>query len=104
MTRDEIKVVLKKRDGDRCWWCKLPFGSRGAMLRTLDHVVPVSRGGTSELENLVLAHQFCNSVRGDDDFAKAREVAIARPKRFRGGWATPAAKALRAILLEGREA
>jgi len=100
MTRGEIAALLIKRDGNQCNWCRLPFGKRKSMARTLDHVLPRSRGGTNTLDNLVLAHQFCNSVRGDDDFETARRVALARPKRFRGGWATPAAHALRPVLVK----
>jgi 5-methylcytosine-specific restriction endonuclease McrA len=32
---------------------------------TVDHVVPVSRGGTASMENLVVACRSCNSRKGD---------------------------------------
>lgn len=41
-----------------CWIC----GRLGA--DTLDHVVPLSRGGTNDPENLRPAHRFCNTGRG----------------------------------------
>ena len=99
MNRQQAAFLLKLRDGDVCFWCKTPFGKRKSMARTLDHIIPKSLGGTYELNNLVLAHQFCNSVRGDDDFVTARRIHKARPKRHRGGWASPAAKALRLVVL-----
>lgn len=34
---------------------------------TVDHLVPVSMGGTNELENLAPAHAYCNSSRGNKD-------------------------------------
>lgn len=60
ITHEEIA----ERDGHRCHICgdsvdmSLPRTSKlGA---TLDHVVPVSRGGVDSLENLKLAHWICN--------------------------------------------
>ena len=32
---------------------------------TVDHILPVSKGGTAALENLRPAHRKCNSARGD---------------------------------------
>ena len=59
---------LAERDGWVCWLCGgeidpgAPTGSpwRG----TADHLVPRSRGGSSELVNLRLAHRRCNMRRG----------------------------------------
>lgn len=56
------------RDGWRCHLCARPvdaalyFQHRDAA--TLDHLVPVSVGGTDEAANLALAHRGCNSRRG----------------------------------------
>lgn len=41
--------------GGRCHWC----GKKSKRL-TIDHVVPVSRGGTNEIGNLVFACSDCN--------------------------------------------
>lgn len=62
---------LLARDGDRCAICDLPLDRRlkdgnDPMYITLDHIVPRSRGGHSDLENLRLAHQLCNNERGND--------------------------------------
>ena len=32
---------------------------------TIDHIVPVSRGGTNDLSNLQLTHNKCNNVKGN---------------------------------------
>ncbi|MEW1719787.1 HNH endonuclease signature motif containing protein [Streptomyces sp. NPDC093109] len=56
------------RDGWRCHLCGRAvdrvrhFQHRDAA--TLDHLVPVSDGGTDEAANLALAHRGCNSRRG----------------------------------------
>ena len=36
---------------------------------TIDHIVPLSKGGTHDLENLVLLCGYCNSVKGKNDMA-----------------------------------
>ncbi len=60
---------LAARDGWICWICgdnvdaATPVGSPWSA--TIDHVVPKSRGGSSEPENLRLAHRRCNGRRGN---------------------------------------
>ncbi len=61
-------AALAERDGWVCWLCdgqidpSLPRSLPGAA--SIDHVVPRSRGGTSDLRNLRLAHRRCNGRRG----------------------------------------
>jgi 5-methylcytosine-specific restriction endonuclease McrA len=43
--------------GGRCWWCSEPLGDDA----TVDHVVPVSRGGQNTPENIVMSCISCNS-------------------------------------------
>jgi 5-methylcytosine-specific restriction endonuclease McrA len=50
--------ALFARDGGRCVYC-------GAAAATIDHVVPRSRGGLHEWENVVSACHRCNHVKGD---------------------------------------
>lgn len=57
--RDAKRAAIYLRDGSRCVWC----GERGGL--TLDHLVPVSQGGTHESKNLVTACLWCNSARQD---------------------------------------
>lgn len=40
------------------------------MTATIDHIVPVSRGGKWRLDNLVLACQSCNIKKGSMPYAK----------------------------------
>lgn len=35
---------------------------------SLDHIIPQSKGGTHTVDNLRLAHRWCNSVRGDGTY------------------------------------
>ena len=66
MTRIE---ELAERDGWVCWLCEAPIDpgavSGSPAMATVDHVVPRSRGGRTELGNLRLAHRRCNGARGN---------------------------------------
>ena len=67
----ENRLRLRERDGDLCWICGLPlrfkqFGKvkhNHPMQASIDHVIPKSASGTYRLENLKLAHRYCNSHR-----------------------------------------
>lgn len=65
-------AAIFERDGWVCGICELPvdqaapFPDPGSA--TLDHVVPMSRGGAHVAANVQLAHFYCNTVKG------AREV------------------------------
>lgn len=50
------KVV--RRDGGKCYYCG-ETGNLGA-----DHVLPLSRGGTNDIENLVACCERCNKSKG----------------------------------------
>ena len=52
------------RDGGQCYLCKkgLEVNSRDM---TIDHVVPISRGGLSTLINMRICCNECNNKKGD---------------------------------------
>ena len=54
----EWKAIVERHDG-RCYYC-------GVVPKkiTIDHVVPLSRGGRHEASNVVPACQSCNSRKG----------------------------------------
>lgn len=62
---------IAERDGFRCQLCggsvsmetKVP----DALAPTIDHIIPVSRGGDDTKANVQLAHFRCNSVKGPRD-------------------------------------
>jgi 5-methylcytosine-specific restriction endonuclease McrA len=59
---------LRARDGDVCGICwdvidfDLVFPDRGAAV--VDHAVALCLGGSDHPDNLHLAHNWCNSVKG----------------------------------------
>ena len=47
--------------GNICWLCKQPI----AGLPSADHVIPRSKGGSDDIENLRPCHLRCNISRGN---------------------------------------
>lgn len=66
--RNEL-VALIKRDGLKCQLCNenIDMSRIGLFGVSIDHIVPRSKGGTDELENLRLTHCICNALRGADE-------------------------------------
>lgn len=61
--RKTLFRMLSKRDGVvRCFCCGEPVPERDA---TLEHKLPVSRGGTDDMSNLAISHSLCNQQRGN---------------------------------------
>ena len=64
------------RDGGICGICgyavDITLDRRRRMSATLDHIVPISRGGTHVDSNVQLAHRACNSVKRDSMPKRAR--------------------------------
>lgn len=81
------KISLKdlwNRDKRRCWICQRSVRFIDA---TRDHVVPVSLGGSHAQSNLRLAHEWCNSARGNQvsailqsDALEAMQERVSRSK------------------------
>lgn len=55
--------IRRQRDaqGGRCFWCGSALGPG----HHVDHLIALSRGGTNDASNLVLACQRCNTSKGD---------------------------------------
>ncbi len=62
LTRRWQRNALIRRYGAICYYCEHPFASMKDI--TFDHALPISKGGTDELENLRLAHNECNFAKG----------------------------------------
>ncbi|MEH0578981.1 HNH endonuclease [Streptomyces sp. B21-108] len=70
-----------------CWWCGKPIryditgplAGRHRDAFTLDHAVPLSRGGDLlDPANALSAHRRCNSARGNRTDASRRPVRASR--------------------------
>lgn len=62
-------TVLADRDRDRCGVCGRKVNVKE---RSIDHIVPVSKGGEHSYANTRLAHRRCNSSRGNRGPAQIR--------------------------------
>jgi len=79
---------MRWRVYERCeWLCSICDGAvdrnepNGTLWgASLDHIIPVSRGGTHDEDNLALAHLWCNSVKRDLPLDEARALlAVVTP-------------------------
>ena len=57
-TWKRIRALILNRDNHICQYCGEPAGS-------VDHIIPVARGGTDEWDNLCAACVRCNSRKKD---------------------------------------
>lgn len=57
------RLALYLRDGLACVWCEA--GIEDGLELSLDHLVPVARGGDNKTSNLLTACRTCNSRRGN---------------------------------------
>ena len=58
------RLTILDRDGHSCVYCTAPLLEDSFVL---DHLVPVSKGGTNHRHNLVAACEVCNRRRSDSD-------------------------------------
>jgi len=83
LPRREVKFSrhnIYLRDGNRCQYCGRKFSSSEL---SLDHVVPISRGGKSSWENVVCACLPCNVRKGNKLLCECHMQLIRQPQRPR---------------------
>lgn len=61
-SKDVKEDILRKSDGV-CVHCGCPVAIGDNF--TVEHVVPISKGGTNDLVNIVALCQTCNTTKGD---------------------------------------
>lgn len=61
------RSVLHKRDEGICGICGEPVKliKKGRMRATIDHIIPLSRGGLHSYANVQIAHWLCNVAKGN---------------------------------------
>lgn len=70
MSLDELRAEFEffMRDGAKCRYCK---GRVTHVTVSLDHRIPVNRGGWHSMSNLAFVHKTCNKAKGnrtEDEF------------------------------------
>lgn len=63
-----VRAEIYKRDGWICGICREKVNPKFVvphpLAKTIDHIVPLAKGGTHEPKNVQLAHFICNSLKG----------------------------------------
>ena len=71
------RSAIIKRDNKTCQYC----GFKLSMNRiTIDHVIPISKGGKGTFENCVVACRPCNDYKADYDLDKCGLKILREPK------------------------
>lgn len=79
---DEINhLLLFKLHNWRCWVCKEPINRNlrfpNYYAATVEHIIPLCKGGRHDWTNVVPAHAICNFTKGDstpDQFSAKMNV------------------------------
>lgn len=91
--RDISLETLRRRDNNVCWICgketdptdyKIVNGTTvvGDSYPSIDHLLPIARGGLHQWENIRLAHKGCNQQRGATLCDKVDELTREEARRF----------------------
>jgi len=66
------------RDDHTCQYCQQKLSDKRL---TIDHVIPLSKGGRHEWNNVVTACSACNNRKGDKSLERANLTLLKRPER-----------------------
>ena len=69
MTPIDTETIKEILSGDYCYYCK----NKITGIKTIDHKIPVIKGGTNNKENLVLCCKHCNSQKNNKNEEEYRE-------------------------------
>ncbi|MBR6658883.1 MAG: HNH endonuclease [Paludibacteraceae bacterium] len=61
----KINISKMKNNNNFCWYCLEEFDDFSEL--TIDHIFPRSKGGTNEVDNILLVCKHCNSSKRDMD-------------------------------------
>lgn len=75
-TQEDI-IGLREQQKGLCAYCQCQMAVTGRLRETIDHIIPISKGGSNDLTNIVLACRECNLSKSDQDL----DVFLARTDR-----------------------
>lgn len=83
--RQELVEALTRIDGYLCWYCETVLDPDGgdpgsSTAPTIDHVLPLSAGGTHDLSNTVLACRNCNNIKRNRMYLVVQRVRRLRKR------------------------
>jgi 5-methylcytosine-specific restriction endonuclease McrA len=62
----ELKARLSEVQRHKCIWCNEDMDPNAEDVRvrpTFDHIIPLVDGGEDNIDNIAIAHQYCNAGR-----------------------------------------
>lgn len=71
INRNQVLNTLLQRDGVNCFYCGLEMAEGD---ETVEHLLPINKGGSNHPANLVLCHFECNKMAGHLDIIKKIEL------------------------------
>lgn len=57
----QLRAQTDRKGVARCWWCGKPLGDD----KSIDHRIPLAKGGSNDAGNIVIAHLKCNMSKND---------------------------------------
>jgi 5-methylcytosine-specific restriction endonuclease McrA len=83
-----MRELLRQRDGWKCQLCKEDFSDPfpahpHPKSVTVDHIIPIWKGGTDAQDNLRLAHRICNMKRSGEELSPAQRL---RDQKATAAW------------------
>jgi hypothetical protein len=71
---DYLDVIKKFGDNPKCYLTGLPINYNDSKSYSLDHFIPVAKGGTSDLDNMRLANPMANEMKRHYELHKFLEI------------------------------
>lgn len=70
-------LIVAERAEHACEYCRAPEAVFNFLFE-VDHVVPTSKGGTTDLENLALSCRACNAYKASFEVGSSRSEKVTR--------------------------
>lgn len=77
----DVRAAVWDKTGGECWYCHKTM--HPVLDFTTDHVIPVSKGGTNDIDNLVPCCRTCNSVKGAKAVSEFKSRGDTEPQTIR---------------------
>lgn len=82
LTVDELVEALEFFD--TCAYCGKPFS--GLSDKSIEHIVPLSKGGDNTISNICIVHRSCNSKKGDRSVSEVFGDKVSQEIEFYKEW------------------